>query len=319
MHDRNDKNTYAERGDWMRLEQLQCLVDVAQTGSISKVAQQAFMTQQAISLNLKQLEKELGCTLLIRSKKGVRLTQEGETTLAFAKQVLEQRAELTKAIDAIQNRKEDDKEINLNICSISNVTNVVLPQIIAKLNDTNQKLDIKIWMETNVTDVIEQVRAGAADVGLISFNEKELFRMIEDFQTELELDILTRDRLIVVANEKHYTGEENYIKHEEYFAPKQLRTLYNVTPIETMKQGSYSTNMVLSNDAEFHRNMLEQADAMVMMPGLAYEYFFKSKKYVALPVEDVDVPLLHAAIYRKDADPMVHIFAKAMRKEMHVK
>lgn len=302
----------------MRLEQLQCLVDVAQTGSISKVAQQAFMTQQAVSLNIKQLEKELGCNLLIRSKKGVRLTQEGETTLVFAKQVLAQRTELIKAIAAIQNRNEEEKEVNLNICSISNVTNVVLPQIIAKLNDANQILNIKIWMENDVADVIEHVRSEAADIGLISFNEKELFRVIEEFQTELELDILARDKLIVVANAKHYTGEDNYIKYEDYFDERRLRTLYNVTPIDEMKQGSYSTNMVHSNDAEFHRKMLEQADAMVMMSGLSYEYFFKSKKYVALPLKDMDVPLLHAAIYRKDADPIVHIFAKAIRKEMHV-
>ncbi|MBQ2837734.1 MAG: LysR family transcriptional regulator [Peptococcaceae bacterium] len=303
----------------MRLEQLECFVEVAQSGSISKVAQQMFLTQQAVSLNIKQLEKELNCDLLVRSKKGVALTKEGEATLEFAKQVLVQKDELLKTIDELQNRAEEKKETNLNIYSTSNVTNVVLPKIIAGFTEANQYLNIKMRIADNLQHVMDEVKTGNADIGLISFNEKELFRIIEEFQQELELDILARDRLIVVVDKKHYTGDEDYIKADEYYDSKQLRTIYNVVPIDEMHQGMFNTNMVASNDAEFHRNMLEKAGAMVMMSGLAYDYFFKSKKYVALPVEDIDVPLLHAAIYRKDAEPMVQIFAKAIRKEMHVK
>lgn len=303
----------------MRLEQLQCFVEVAQTGSLSKVAQQLFLTQQAVSLNIKQLEKELECELLIRSKKGVLLTPEGEETLNFANQVLAMREELKTKIDILQNRAEEEKELKLNICSISNVTNVVLPKIIAGLNENNQKLNIKIQIADALNTVMEDVKSKKADIGLISFNEQELFRLIEEFNLNLELDILARDKLIVVVDKKHYNGNENYIKQEDYYNSKQLRTIYNVVPVDELRQGMLFNNMVASNDAEFHRNMLEKAGAMVMMSGLAYEYFFKSKKYVALPLEDLNVPLLHAAIYRKDAEPMVQIIAKAIRKEMHIK
>ena len=44
----------------MRLEQLKCLVDIAQTGSITGTAQRMYATQQAVSKSIKQLEKELG-------------------------------------------------------------------------------------------------------------------------------------------------------------------------------------------------------------------------------------------------------------------
>lgn len=52
----------------MRFEQLKCLAEVARTGSISGAAQQLYLTQQAASLNIKQLEQELGADLLIRPK-----------------------------------------------------------------------------------------------------------------------------------------------------------------------------------------------------------------------------------------------------------
>lgn len=51
----------------MRTEQLQYLMDILKTGSINKTAQHFFISQQAVSNSLKQLENELGCTLLNRT------------------------------------------------------------------------------------------------------------------------------------------------------------------------------------------------------------------------------------------------------------
>ena len=43
----------------MRLDQLKYLVDIAQTGSITSTSQRFFVTQQAVSKSIKQLETEL--------------------------------------------------------------------------------------------------------------------------------------------------------------------------------------------------------------------------------------------------------------------
>ena len=44
----------------MRFEQLECLLAVEETGSFVGAAQKLFLTQQAISMSMKQLEQELG-------------------------------------------------------------------------------------------------------------------------------------------------------------------------------------------------------------------------------------------------------------------
>ena len=85
-----------------------------------------------------------------------------------------------------------------------------------------------------------------------------------------------------------------------------------------MRELAQNSHMIVSSDADFHRNMLKYADAIVIMAGLAYEYFFSSKNFIALPVEGIDVPLIHAAIYRKNADSWIEEFVKMIRKEMHV-
>ena len=62
----------------MKLEHIRLFLDVVQSGSISQAAKQGYITQQGLSLALKQIEGELGIELFKRSNKGVELTDEGE-------------------------------------------------------------------------------------------------------------------------------------------------------------------------------------------------------------------------------------------------
>lgn len=304
-------------GDWMRLDQLKQLVEIEKLGSISKVAEKNFLTQQAVSINLKKLEKELGCDLLIRSPKGIMFTKEGELTVNCAAQILQQWSTLIDTIEQMRKEKIAEEEISLKICSISTVTNIVLPKIISEINETHQNISIKINILNNLDEVVHAVKNEEADIGLISFNEQGIFQNIEISEQDLQLDVLAHDELIVVVNKKHYNGEYNYIQAQDYMHPKQLRTIYDVTPIHDMQQEMHACNMVASNDIEFHRNMLEQVGAMVMMSKLAYRFFFNSKKFVALPLENVHTPLIHAVIYRKNSSQLVQEFTQKIRKQMN--
>ncbi len=65
----------------MNINQFIAFVAIAKTGSFSKAATELFITQQGLSITIKNLESELGVTLLDRSNKGVGLTREGDLLL----------------------------------------------------------------------------------------------------------------------------------------------------------------------------------------------------------------------------------------------
>jgi hypothetical protein len=65
--------------------------------------------------------------------------------------------------------------------------------------------------------------------------------------------------------------------------------------------------------------MLEKGGTLVLMSGLSYQYFFKNKKYVCVPLEHTDVPMIHAAIYRKDNSAQMQELIQMIRQELHVK
>ena len=72
----------------MKLEWIQCFYEVAQTGSISRAAQNLFITQPAATKMIHALEAELNETLLHRTSMGVVPTEQGTIFLSFCQQVL---------------------------------------------------------------------------------------------------------------------------------------------------------------------------------------------------------------------------------------
>lgn len=73
----------------MRTEQLKYFIEVANCGSMNVAAKHLFMTQPALTLAIKALEKDLGLQLFHRSKSGVVLTEAGEEVLKDSRVVLE--------------------------------------------------------------------------------------------------------------------------------------------------------------------------------------------------------------------------------------
>jgi LysR family hydrogen peroxide-inducible transcriptional activator len=72
----------------MTIIQLEYLLAVANCGSFSLAAQQCFVTQPSLSMQIKALEEELGVVLLDRTKKPVIPTEAGEVVIANAREAL---------------------------------------------------------------------------------------------------------------------------------------------------------------------------------------------------------------------------------------
>jgi len=70
------------------LTALRSFVTVAETGGVTKAAQQLHLTQSAVSMQLKRLEESLGQPMLDRTGRGVTLTNQGEQLLSYGRRML---------------------------------------------------------------------------------------------------------------------------------------------------------------------------------------------------------------------------------------
>ncbi|WP_346680455.1 LysR family transcriptional regulator [Enorma massiliensis] len=71
----------------MNTMQLSCFVEVAAQLSFSKAAEALHVSQPTVSHQIKVLEDELGCALLVRSTRTVRLTDDGFAFLEYANDI----------------------------------------------------------------------------------------------------------------------------------------------------------------------------------------------------------------------------------------
>ena len=149
----------------MDIRVLRYFLAVAREQSFSTAAERLFLSQPTLSRQLKELEDELGKTLLVRSNKGVTLTEEG--------MLLRKRAE--EIVDLMDKTKQ---EVRQNNDSVSGTVYIGAGETYAikLIADTAHHLktdypDIHYsFFSGNGTDVMEKLERGLMDFGLIFGN-----------------------------------------------------------------------------------------------------------------------------------------------------
>ncbi|WPB55909.1 LysR substrate-binding domain-containing protein [Xylophilus sp. GOD-11R] len=145
----------------MKLRQLQCLCTVADVGfNISRAALALHATQPAISKQLRQLEEELGCDLLLRQAgRPVALSEAGERCLAWARRALQ-------CTDNLRAAAHGDVGVGDFALAASHMhaKYLVLPKL-ASFIDRFPRVRVKM-LQVSPEAVVDMVRDGRAVVGL---------------------------------------------------------------------------------------------------------------------------------------------------------
>lgn len=82
----------------MTFRQMELFVAVCESGSITKASQENHISPQGISRSILDLEKELGCELLLRSISGVRVTAQGSFLRDECRRILKWKNDLPLAL-----------------------------------------------------------------------------------------------------------------------------------------------------------------------------------------------------------------------------
>ncbi|SHE98112.1 MULTISPECIES: LysR family transcriptional regulator [Caloramator] len=181
----------------MNIQSLISFRETVRQNSISKASNKLHLTQSALSQQLQNLEKNIGCSLLIRSNKGVELTKEGEILLEYAESIISLYENMLSDInESLHNKISEIKILSCNI-----VGEYLLPcsVYIYKTKHSNIKFDIKI---ENTKKVIEGIQNKIADIGFI---DKPF---VSD---EIESKKICANDLVFVYNPKKYKIPDNKI------------------------------------------------------------------------------------------------------------
>lgn len=172
----------------MNLDHLKTFRLVAELGSFSKAAEELFLTQPAVSLQIRHLEEELGVKLFETKGRGRQLTEAGSVFLRFVNQVeallADARREMAKAPAGSR---------TLSIGCGPTAAKYILPALLAAYRSVAPDTVVQV-MVLPLVQVSAKVERGEVDVGILT----RTF-LVEGFATVP----LIRERLVLVAPPDH--------------------------------------------------------------------------------------------------------------------
>jgi DNA-binding transcriptional LysR family regulator len=188
----------------MNIEQLEYIVEVTNTGSLTIAAQNMHVTLSAISQSISALEAELGISLFTRSRLGTIPTAEGKIIIKKAAETLEKLQELKDEAHGFTNTVRGE----LRIAAIPGPMSLLVHTV------TNFKKDypnVKIEMfEKGSQEILDDIRQHKVDMGLII-----LFEDIIHKSNGLVFEPLLKGKMVIAVNRNSPLAFNKSITPEE--------------------------------------------------------------------------------------------------------
>ncbi|CAN5837024.1 LysR substrate-binding domain-containing protein [soil metagenome] len=147
----------------MELRHLRYFRAVAEELHFGRAAQRLLIAQPPLSQQIRQLERELGVDLLIRSTRSVELTPAGAAYLDRAVKILDA---VDDAAD-LARRTADGTAGQLTIGCVGSATYSLLPQLVRALGDLLPDVDVRVRGEMLAPAQLDALRSGDIDLALL--------------------------------------------------------------------------------------------------------------------------------------------------------
>lgn len=185
-----------------RLKQLRAFCFAARTGSISLAAEELFLSQPSVTLQIQALEREMDITLFERRGPNIKLTPEGEILYQLADPLVEGIDKLQESFAAHYGKLESGE---LNIAAGESTILYILPEWIKKFAEAYPRIRIKLH---NVTgrDGMSMLRADEADFAVGS--------MLEVPEDIIYRPSVTYETVLITPQDHPLAGRDN-IRLEE--------------------------------------------------------------------------------------------------------
>ena len=161
----------------MRIQQLQYVIKVVETGSMNEAAKQLYLTQPSLSNAIRSLEREMGISIFRRNPKGITLTKDGMEFLSYARQVVEQASMLE---ERYKNKSQGRELFSVSAQHYAFVVNA----FVSLLEGADMSRYELFLRETKTWEIIDDVKSFRSEIGVLflnSYNREVLTKMFEEY------------------------------------------------------------------------------------------------------------------------------------------
>jgi DNA-binding transcriptional LysR family regulator len=179
------------------LRQLQVFEKVANHLNYSRAAEQLYLSQPAVSMQIKQLEEHIGLPLFEQMGKKIFLTEAGRELHHYARSIAQQLAEMEAVFEEMKGLGRGKLTL-----SVVNTANYFTPQLLARFCERHPNINV-ILQVANRDAVLKQLADNSTDLAIMGQPPDGL-----DISAELFLD----NPLVVIAPPGHPLAKLKHVK-----------------------------------------------------------------------------------------------------------
>ncbi len=159
----------------LTLRQVRIFICAVKHMNFSKAAEELHITAPAVSLQIKELEEDIGVSLFLREGRRVELTSAGEYFLLYARRLI---STLKEADDTMERlRGQDAKVLKIGLVSTAKY---FVPRVLAQFKREYPKVQIRLDVR-NRQQLVELLREGEIDVAIMGRPPREIDTRVEAF------------------------------------------------------------------------------------------------------------------------------------------
>lgn len=158
--------------------QLRVFAEVVRLGSMARAAEALHLTPPAVSMQVKELESQVGLPLFDRVGRQVSLTTAGEYFVVHARRLL---AALKEADDQMQRfRKAERGQLAIGIVGTAKY---FVPALLARFHAEHPGVEVRLELAVNREELVERLRRAEVDLCIMGRPPKDLDARAEVFAT----------------------------------------------------------------------------------------------------------------------------------------
>lgn len=173
----------------MNIEQIRCFCTVVEQGSFTRAGRHLFLSQPAVSQQVRALENALGVELLDRSRRPLMPTQVGESVYRYGVELLQRVAAIQDVVGQYKGLRAGRVTIAAGVV----VGHYVLPGVIARFRSQQPGVRVELTIKP-AARVFEDVLRGTVEFGIT---------LGYHVPTGLVTRLLYQDELVLVVGREH--------------------------------------------------------------------------------------------------------------------
>ncbi|MBN2015796.1 LysR family transcriptional regulator [Candidatus Dojkabacteria bacterium] len=235
---------------------LQNFQKVVEIGNLTKASQELHLSQPALTISIKKLEKRLGCKLLIRSRSGVVPTKFGNLVYDYAKRMKTDFNNLRAKI-AEENRA---MVLNIRMGMIDNLGLLFVSKIYKRFLDHHKNIHLQIQVN-NSEMLIEEVEKGTIDFAIITKGTRKFpLRIIQKKFISEEMSLVGLP--INVQNIKNLSD----LRGKNFISYNQNSTTHKLIDTLLKKKNINVNYIAYSSSPDFILQMVKQGSGLAVLP-----------------------------------------------------